>query len=348
MSQFDVVVIQADSVWWRIYEKEMMERHLGPSVQFRPETVSAKDIFDIKPRWVSWKLNTETTDEKLWQRCCRIADMLGDSVRHINDPRGWLNCHAKEVCFRKWRDNGISVPDWFEFSLDDFNYQRFPFPYLLRINNGNTGRQSYLCQNQRDVEFALNCLKTNMDVCYDGSASRGTRRKLICVKFIDTLQENRQVNMSFRIIVAARRVVTGYARVGQPSDWVAITNRFEPWMEEIFVRCNQKCQQFCRDHEDDLVKSVKVLSQTLLGVDVILDSQGNPYWLEVQPGFSVGYTNRSGWYPPFYNPSKPQALVDFLQRDMDRLRHAIPMYTECWLDKQKMFDMAFNAIKESA
>ena len=89
---------------------------------------------------------------------------------------------------------------------------------------------------------------------------------------------------------------------------------------------------------------MKSLGLNFQGVDVILDQMGHPYYLEVQPGFSVGYSHIAAWEPPFYNPSRPKALVNFLKRDLEKLRGQIPLYVNYWLDKYNMFDAAYGAL----
>jgi hypothetical protein len=106
------------------------------------------------------------------------------------------------------------------------------------------------------------------------------------------------------------------------------------------------CQKFCEDNEELIVKAVKCLGLNFQGVDVILDQQDNPYFIEVQPGFSVGYPHRRGWKPPFYNPSKPPELLRFLHTNLDMLKEETPMYANLWLDKYNMFNKAFGALKE--
>ena len=167
----------------------------------------------------------------------------------------------------------------------------------------------------------------------------------MAVQFIPTTRPEK-VNMSFRIIVAGNRVVTGYARLGPVNDWCAITNRFELWMEEPFVKYQRLCQQFCYEYEPLIVKAVRCLGLNFQGVDVILDQQDKPYFLEVQPGFSVGYPQLKSWLPPFYNPSRPESLVKFLINNKKRLQEEIPFYYNLWLDKHAMFTTAYKALKE--
>ena len=94
--------------------------------------------------------------------------------------------------------------------------------------------------------------------------------------------------------------------------------------------------------EDLIVKAVRSLGLNHQGVDVIFDADLSPYFLEVQPGYSTGYPD---WSPPFYNPSYPD-LVKFLLEEADYLKGEIPMYYNIWLNKEKVFDLAYGFLKE--
>jgi len=346
-----VVSIKGHGVSWRAYEKEMCETYMGPIVlEDMPDFITVDEILHSKADTIVWKLHTEYTDENLWKRCVDIIRRLPSGIKHINDPRGWMASHAKEEAFKVWRDNSIPVPDWFEFSNSkDFwekKKESFDFPMLVRVNNANTGYHSYLVNDEGEAKQALKDLDSYMSKTRGDLKKGGALRRLLAVKFISTVRPE-NVIMSFRIIVAADKVVTGYARLGSPSDWIAITNRFESQMEETFITCQKVCSDFCHQHEDMLVKSVRVLGLNFQGVDVILDQNNNPYFLEVQPGFSTGYFNRANWNPPFYNPSRPPALVEFLKREKFRLQKEIPFYTNYWLNKNAMFDRAYASLRRS-
>jgi hypothetical protein len=213
------------------------------------------------------------------------------------------------------------------------------------MNNSTSGWHSFLVENKKQAVSAIKLLKEGEHFHHDGINSDGVGRKFIAVQFIDTTRPEKVI-MSFRIVVAGNKVVTGYARLCKPTDWIAITNRFEPWMEDMFVKYQKVCQEFCEKNEALIVKSVNCLGLNFQGVDVILDREDKPYFIEVQPGFSVGYAHRAGWLPPFYNPTRPETLRKFLLNNLNRLKEEIPMYANLWLDKYVMFDTAFAALKE--
>lgn len=346
-----LITIKPNNVRWRVFEYECCQKHFGLVTEMRPEKLEARHITNTDAKYVYWKINTEATPEILWKRCMLVASSLPPEIKHINDPRGWLACHAKEVAFDMWKRVGIPCPNWFEFTNErDFfkNFFKkctFTYPMLLRLNNSTSGWFSYLVTNEVQVKEAIQNLEAKKGYRHDGSDNTGVGRKFIAVQFIPTTRPEK-VNLSFRIIVAGNRVVTGYARIGPASDWIAITNRFEPWMEEVFIKYQKVCAEFCKTHKDMLIKSVKSLGLNIQGVDVILDKNDNPYFLEVQPGFSVGVPHTTAWRPPFYNPSKPEALVQFLIKNKERLQQEIPLYYNYWLDKYAMFDSAFTGLKE--
>ena len=344
--QYNTMAVIDRGVLWRIFELETCQKHLGLTVDVRPEDVTAEKIILSGVKYVVWKLATEATTEPLWQHTVAAASCLG-SIRQINDPRGWLACHAKEVAFKVWREQGVPCPNWFEFECwEDFTHKdNIGYPLLMRLNNGTGGQCSFLVQDREEAQrHGWPMLCGVKDHKY-GPGNQGTRRKFIAVQFIPATLDDK-VNMSFRIIVAGNKVTAGYARISPKTDWLAITNRFEPWMQPLFIGAQKRCRAFCQENEALIVKSVKCLGLNFQGVDVILDQEGKPYFLEVQPGFSVGYANNKSWLPPFYNPSRPETLVNYLVEKEAGLRRHMPWYYERWLDKYAMFDASFKALKE--
>lgn len=340
----DAVCIRDPGVRWRVFELECCQKHLGLTVDTEPTRMSVGDIDACGAKYVIWKLHTESTDRAMLDRCVAIANGA-THAKHVNDPRNWLACHAKERAFEVWVKNGVPCPAWFEFDgVDDFFVKRsVPYPLLVRLNNSTSGWFSWLVNSDAEAHQRLPELMESFNYRHDGRPNRGVERKFIGVQFIKTTRPE-NVNMSFRIIVAGDRVVTGYARLGPAADWIAITNRFEPSMGETFIKYQKACQEFCTRNEALIVRAVHALGLNFQGVDVILDQHDKPYFLEVQPGFSVGYAELKSWHPPFYNPSQPEALVAFLKANIDRLRAETPLYA-VWLDKYVMFDTAFSALK---
>jgi len=149
---------------------------------------------------------------------------------------------------------------------------------------------------------------------------------------------------SYRIIVAGDKVVTGYARLSPPGDWVAITGKFDEEMAWDWVEANEACQKYMQDNEAEIVHAVKSLGLNFQGVDVIVDQDGKHLFLEVQPDFSCGNA-RFGDKPPWFNPSYPK-LVKFLHENEVEICERLPMYWDSWLDKNVLFRECFTALKE--
>ena len=51
--------------------------------------------------------------------------------------------------------------------------------------------------------------------------------------------------------------------------------------------------------------------------------------------------------PPYWNPYKPQILVDWLINEQKNLQDEIPLYYQNWLDKDNHFDLCYKSLKES-
>jgi glutathione synthase/RimK-type ligase-like ATP-grasp enzyme len=347
-----IVVVKDPGVTWRIFEKECMQAYFGGSDEANPCDSRIAHLPD-HVKYVYWKLHTEATSQLVWEQCCKMSAALKRrGVKMINDPEGWLGCHAKEEAFRIWQQIGIPCPQWFYFTgAASFLQMRsktkdlFGYPMLVRINNSTGGCLSFLEHNDSDAQADIDKLVAQQGFKHDHRDNTGVNRRFIAVQYIPTTRPEK-VNLSFRIIVAGNRVVTGYARIGPPNDWIVITNRFHKGMEETFVRYQKLCQSFIAENEGMIVKAVRCLGLNFQGIDVILDQENRPYFLEVQPGFSVGYAQYSAWRPPFYNPSKPPELRQFLIDNLPRLKKEIPLYANMWLDKYAMFNAAFRNLKE--
>ena len=108
-SPIDILGVLSQGVRWRVNELICCQEHFGLLDEIRPEDANAADTRACQAKTIIWKLHTEATTERVWVRCMRIADELR-GVRHINDPRGWLACHAKEEAFRIWKQQEIPLP----------------------------------------------------------------------------------------------------------------------------------------------------------------------------------------------------------------------------------------------
>lgn len=328
---------------WRIYEKEMFEKYFGQAYTIYPPVLGPY----IKQDVIFWKLNSESLHEGVLATSLNVSQE-NNTIPQINSPWGWMSVHCKERAFKIWRDNNILHPSWYIIDKNDDRALMNPkwFPCLYRLNNSTAGRHSYMCHDGKDALIALMKLQEDMEATAGVPRSMGIGRKRIAVRYHDTGTE--EYNMSFRIIVAGNRVIVGYARLSPKNDWCCITKKFNESMKQSFIWAQQKCWRFCQAYEKEIVKAVRCLRLNFQGVDVIIDREtGQHLFIEVQPGFSVGYANRPGWNPPFYNPSAPKELVEWLIKDEKNIRNLMPWYYEMWLDKRAMFDASFKALKES-
>ena len=261
---FDVVSARDPGVSWRVFEMECLEKHFGQFDEGLPADIHKHNIMDCGAKYLYWKLHTESTDEKLLEHCCKVAKELGNiGIKQINNPNGWINCHAKEKAFKIWKDSNIPCPRCFSFrSHDDFTSKNkracFKYPFLVRFNNSTSGWFSYLVHNEVELKQAVLKLESSKDYHHDKIPNNGVGRKMLAVQFISTTRPE-NLNMSFRIIVAGNKVVAGYARLSPAKDWIAITNRFDSSMEKPFVKYQKVCQEFCEKNERLIVKAVKCL-----------------------------------------------------------------------------------------
>jgi len=320
----------------RVFEAEMLSKHFdGATVMFFEEFDS--EAMKANADYYYWRPNSEKTTASELEGWKKKAHRYWNK-KHINNPKNWHNMHCKDEAFKVWKSIGVPCPDYCIFnSRGDFHsWWDGEYPILLRLNNHSGGECTYFVDSSASLDTGLSKLD------YDFKHKNiGLGSKKMAVKFIDNDIDGHK--WSFRIIVAGNMVVTGYARLSD--DWCAITKFFKKGMEDTFVRANEACEDFCNDWTELIVKAVHSLGLNFQGVDVILDKQGNPYFIEVQSAFSVGYANDRGWNPPFYNPSQPEELVKFLKLNKESLEKIIPMYYNNWLDKERLFDLSFESLR---
>lgn len=338
-------------VRWRVFEKEALEKYFGPSIDvsipFR-DTNEDAIIAGWKRTWkyATWRPNTEQTKDADVQWMIEMDEKLG--LKSFNSPKNFYKYHAKNEAFDVWEKEGIPVPPYFMFSSgSDFDEKidSLEFPVIIRLNNQCAAEASYFC---KDKEAAV---KTIPKIMRDQMmfSAKFSHTKMMCTQYINTNKKGMLAkegyNSSYRIIVAGDKVVTGYARLSDSKDWVAITGKFTKEMGSDFVKANAECEEFIKNNEGQIVRAVHSLGLNHQGVDVIMDTEGNPYYLEVQPGYSTGYATDSPFSPPYYNPSYPE-LVEFLTSNESKLKKELPLYFNYWLDKHKLFDTVYSNLKE--
>ncbi len=336
-----VVNITNSGTQWRVFEKEKLEEHFGEVLDLPVGDLDGtkKILSSLKNQEfiVNWRPNSDVTNSSEHENILRQRELLKD-IPCINDPAGYLNSHTKEKAFSIWQKEGVNCPRHIVIDEVDAFEHDFNYPILIRLNNEVSGQASYLVHNDIELFHSLKMLEGQ----YYRALQTNPFVKMIAVEFIDATKESGKYNMSYRIIVAGDKVVTGYARLSESSDWVAITGKFKPEMEESFVKYQKRCQNVIEQQHDAIVKAVHSLGLNHQGVDAIEDQEGNLYFLECQPGYSTGYAH---WAKPFYNPYYPE-LVKFLVNNEERLKQEIPMYYNKWLNKETLFDEVMSSLRE--
>jgi len=253
----------------------------------------------------------------------------------VNSMDGFPYTACKLECFGNWKSNSIPHPKFVEFaSREQIEESGLEFPYLIRLNNLATGEGTYLIESDADLELCLPKLIS------DRMSRGGYTPRMFAVQFVDTRREGRHI--SYRIAVAGDKVVSAYARIGD--SWLAITAKFKESHKSIWLQENKRIQRIVKDNNDEICRAVSSLGLDHQGVDLILDSEENLYFIEVQPFYFCGDTNRTT--PPFWNPYKPKELVDWLVNEKNDLYREIPEYYDNWLDKEAHFNIAYEALRK--
>lgn len=336
---------------WRVFEKENLEKHFGKVLDVDGEdghsVLEAYNKYSDSVKYIRWYPSPENITNQEYTQMVKQSDAIGNIPFIGNSAKGFINVQCKEEAFKVWRDNNIPVPEFFTFSEKDDFYEKLEnsniqFPFLLRINNGVSGNGSFLINDKSTLDNSLTKL-----IQFSKNKIDSIQVSLFCIQMIDTIDRDYNVNHSFRIHVSGDRVISGYGRVSSPNDWVAITGKFTNESRDAWMAYNVLCEQMMTEYEDLICKAVNVLGLNIQGVDMVLDREGQPYFLEVQPTYSVGYPNGMGAYaPPFYNPYQPE-LVNFINQNKNLIEKQMPRYYYNWLDKNNHFDLVYKTLKES-
>mgnify|MGYP001170952985 CR=1 FL=1 len=335
---------------WRIYEKENLEKHLGPVID-----VDCGDNHSVLDTYEKYK---DTVEFIRWfpdsENCSKeeYASILNQNkyidLKYItNSAKGFLSVQSKDESFKLWQRKGVNCPDYFTFKdskdfKEKFSLNKINYPFLLRVNNSVSGEDTVLVKKEIELNNALNVIeKSNRNRI-------GINRKMMCIEFINTIDNKRNVNVSYRIHVAGNKVISGYARVVSSDNWLAITaGSFKIEFIDNWIYYNLKCQKFMEEREKEIVDAVKALGLNHQGVDLVFDEDRKKLcFLEVQPTYAAGYPKEGyyGYSYPFYNPSDP-ALVKFLLDNKSELEKQIPMYYNNWLDKNNHFNLVYKELK---
>ena len=86
-----------------------------------------------------------------------------------------------------------------------------------------------------------------------------------------------------------------------------------------------------RENKQLICRAVETIGMDGVGLDLLIDSNNNLYFLEAQRGFSCGYPNSH--HPPYYRPTDPN-MVNFLYHNRNEFSKIIPLYYNGFLDKK--------------
>ena len=335
-----IINIQSPGTQWRVFEKEKLNKYFGAIIDVKAGDLAGtsriiKDHGLSKDCWVYWRIDSDSMKSQDYTKILKQRELL-EGFNMINDPKNYLYSHAKEAAFTRWANDKIRCPK-FEVieSKEDITLE---YPYLLRLNNEVTGQCSYLINNEEDLSRCFPLIEKDF---VKASLTKSFTKK-IAVQFIDATVEEGKYNLSYRIIVSGDKVITGYARLSEASDWVAITGKFTKSMGHDFIKYQARCQKIMTEKEKEIVKAVQALGLNLQGVDVIEDQSENLVFLECQPGFSTGYSN---WPRPFYNPHYPE-LVNFILQNQKDFISKSQLYYYNWLNKENLFEEIFKNLKK--
>ena len=78
------------------------------------------------------------------------------------------------------------------------------YPFLVRVNNSVSGKGSVLVRDESQLESALQSVER------DNNNRIGINRQMMCIQFINTIDKDRDVNVSYRIHSFRRQ---GYLRL---------------------------------------------------------------------------------------------------------------------------------------
>jgi len=355
---------------WRIYEKEACRKYFGDIVDVPVDDRMSLGKALQKYRdaeYLRYYPDPETTTKEQWENSILQIDMcLDGNIKFFpSTPHGFDYVQNKNAAFKRWNENGVPCPEWFEFDnarsfYRKFNDSNITGPILLRINNGVSGNDSYLIRDSRETILrgkgkTQECLKLLKNIYREQKARKfGIAPTMLCVKLLNTICPLYNVNHSFRFHVAGNKVISGYARVSSPDDWVAITGKFTQEIQEAWIYWNVKCQKLIEYHnseqnENKITKAVHSLNLNYQGVDAVVDFDTKRLvFIEVQPTYASGYPKdrdlKGGYLPPFWNPGQ-KPLVDFLLKEKRELEKVIPMYYNNWLDKETHFDLCYKELK---
>lgn len=338
---------------WRIYEKKYLEKYFGKVIDVDGEdgisVLNAYKKYQNSIKYIRWYPCPEDITSEEFEGILDQKNVIGDLPYICSSAKGVIYSQCKDKAFEKWKENNIPIPKFFTFlSKDEFisKYEKsdIEFPFLIRLNNGVAGYDSFKVNSKKELDERLPKI---LDLL--SKDVKCIELKCICVELIDAIDKEYNVNHSFRIHVSGNRVISGYGRVSDPNDWVAISGKFSKNIQNAWIEYNLKCERLMNEYEDLIVKSVKSLEQNIQGVDIIFDRNEKPIFLEVQPTYASGYpffSHPSQPYKrPFFNPYQKE-LVKFIKKNKSFLAKNCPRYYFNWLDKKNHFHLVYKTLYE--
>tara|TARA_R100001509_G_C4852469_1_gene210555 strand:- start:217 stop:1221 length:1005 start_codon:yes stop_codon:yes gene_type:complete len=318
--------------YWRPHEFESARKHFGNPTN----NLNESNILFSRNNTESLNMDTLKACIALEQSFLKSHSHDGNSKIIINSSANYGNSNNKDECFSIWEKNNIPHPKTIVVnSYSDLEGRKYP--YLLRLNDGVTGEDTFLVENDRDLEIYYPQIKLAF------SKKQRINTKIICVNFIDTSTSD-GYNLSYRVVASGNSVICGYARISD--DWLAITKQFTENKKEAFLRENKKLERIIVKNKELILKAMHLTGHQHVGLDIIPDQNGNIYFLEIQPFYFCGATHRTD--PPFWNPYKPKELVNWLIQDRENLEKEIPTYYNMWLNKENHFDACYKSLREYA
>ena len=142
--------------YWRPEEKKNVEKYFTIT-----NDINLADI-------LYWRVNTESVTEKELIKYLSIEKNFKGKV--INSMLSFKYTNNKIECFKKWKENDIPIPDYFEFTDEnDFNEKLknsdISFPFLIRTINDTAGNNTFVINSDNDLNKNLrNLIKLNKHI----------------------------------------------------------------------------------------------------------------------------------------------------------------------------------------
>jgi hypothetical protein len=307
---------------------------------------------EIRPGYtIRWFPESEEITKQEYDLINKAFWGIDANITHINNFSNFLRVHDKVAAFIIWSALGVNIPKYFVFnSLDDLKQKDLPYPIILRLNNSVAGQDSWKVNIPEELEAAYNNLYKSF------ISKRGINTKMIATQFIDTRHPDfPNHNVSYRVIVAGNKLVTGYARVSSGEDWVAVTNKFNKNTIDAWYFHNIKLQKMMEGNPGQFIYPVLDLGLNHQGIDVIPNFSNTEEvslnFLEVQTTYDAGFAtpdNKQGlgnYTLPYFNPYN-ESLKAFIEQNKAEMEQTMPLYTYNWLNKQQHFDECYKNLKE--